>query len=572
MIRRYTYLRGQNTTITPQCGNVATYVRDICVLFVAIFFWPTKITCQQIQYLNPHSISAGFATGGTLFSAADTATYTDSMSSLLTIAHGYNIPTILSSGLWLGGIDPGGNGDFAASTVYRNTDWATGPCSDTYDATYDSLYNKVFKVTQADIAYHIAHYQDNGYQMPYSISAWPGNGRTVHHEQQTLAPYFDVNHNGIYDPQNGDYPNICGDEAIFFMLNDDRNPHSESEGAKFHVQVNILAFDVQNGIASSDTGAINNTVFMKLSLVNCSATNYTRVMLSLFNDYRIGCYENDRAGCDTVLNAFYGYNGGYPDSGCSNGNSYENKVAQGVVFLNQKLYTHAVFNAFADTFNPQRPVPPSDYLRNFQLGFWYDDISEPFTVGGDGFGGQIPTHYIYPGDPLNPSDWSDMTSGTLAGQRAGIGTVKLDSLLTGQTKNVDLAFVSSFVLSSDSTNEITTLKKNLISAQQFYTTLGQCGNEYTGVSSLTSDETTVNLYPNPTSGNLFLAYTISTPTMVEVQITDVSGTIVARESLGELGLGNHTHSLDISQLSQGIYICSVRIGNKFFEKKLVKMN
>ena len=562
------HLIHKDTTIIPWSENVVTCARIVCIVFVAMFLGPAKITCQQVQYLNPNSIRAGFATGGTLFNAADTAVYPDTLSSLLSIAHGYTIPTMLSSGFWASGLDAGGNLKGAASTIYRNTDWTTSPCSDTYDATYDSLYNRVFKVTQTDIAYHIAHYQDNGYQMPASIAQWPGNGRATFHEQQNLAPYVDLNHNGIYDPQNGDYPNICGDEAIFFMLNDARNVHSEFNSAPMGVQLNVLAFDVQSGIPAADSVAINGSIFMKLGLVNCSATNYNNVLFSIFNDYRIGCYENDRAGCDTIPNSFFGYNGSYPDNGCASGNSDSNKVAESTVFLNEKLYSHAVFTAFAD--NQSYPWPATAATaRNYQSGAWSDGTD--FTIGGDGYGGNTPTHYIYPGNPLDTSDWSDMTSGTAPGRRAGIGTIKLDSLSSGETKNVDVAFVSSFLLSTDTTNEITDLKQRIASVQSYYSSFNQCGREYTGVREAETDEITYSIHPNPASDFVQLDFSLANSANVSIQITDIAGKVVDREPLGMLASGTYSHRINITGFSKGMYFCNLLCGTHTTTQKLIKI-
>ena len=81
---RYTnsYMLHKNGS-SPRLPNMATYRRVSCVLFVAVFLRVFSAQSQQVQYLNANSITAGFATGGTLFNAADTATYTDSLSSLL---------------------------------------------------------------------------------------------------------------------------------------------------------------------------------------------------------------------------------------------------------------------------------------------------------------------------------------------------------------------------------------------------------------------------------------------------------------------------------------------------------
>src|SRR5579863_1094874 len=105
----------------------------LSALVVLLFPWSNRTKAQGVEYLNTGSIKAGFSTGGTLFNAADTATCTDSLSSLLKFEHGYEIPTILSSGLWVTGLDAGGNLKGAGSTIYRNRDWFTGPVSNVYD-------------------------------------------------------------------------------------------------------------------------------------------------------------------------------------------------------------------------------------------------------------------------------------------------------------------------------------------------------------------------------------------------------------------------------------------------------
>ena len=47
--------------------------------------------------------------------------------------------------------------------------------------------------------------------IPESIRDWPANGNSA--QDQFLAPFFDQNGNGYYEPEQGDYPdyNITGD-------------------------------------------------------------------------------------------------------------------------------------------------------------------------------------------------------------------------------------------------------------------------------------------------------------------------------------------------------------------------
>lgn len=62
-----------------------------------------------------------------------------------------------------------------------------------------------------------------GYQVPANIANWPGNGEVAFGYDANLAPYHDVNNNGIYDPAQGDYPKFLGDEALWMVYNDRGN-------------------------------------------------------------------------------------------------------------------------------------------------------------------------------------------------------------------------------------------------------------------------------------------------------------------------------------------------------------
>jgi hypothetical protein len=61
---------------------------------------------------------------------------------------------------------------------------------------------------------------------------------------------------------DGDYPLIRGDQALFFIFNDDRNVHSETQGNKLKAEIHGMAyvFDLPG-----DT-AFNNTIFMNYKI------------------------------------------------------------------------------------------------------------------------------------------------------------------------------------------------------------------------------------------------------------------------------------------------------------------
>ncbi len=71
------------------------------------------------------------------------------------------------------------------------------------------------------------------------------------------------------------------------------------------------------------------------------------------------------------------------------------------------------------------------------------------------------------------------------------------------------------------------------------------------------DTFTFSLYPNPTSGVIF----IQGKDIKEVEIYSITGQKVFQ---------TNDHRFDISQLSSGIYIARIRTGNKLVIKRIVK--
>ncbi|MFT4522925.1 MAG: hypothetical protein ACI8ZN_001877, partial [Bacteroidia bacterium] len=78
-----------------------------------------------------------------------------------------------------------------------------------------------------------------------SINNWPGNGNASKGEPTLIAPFKDLNGNNIYEPANGEYPLIRGEESHFAIFNED-GPHGESEGTKMKIDVKTLISSFEN--------------------------------------------------------------------------------------------------------------------------------------------------------------------------------------------------------------------------------------------------------------------------------------------------------------------------------------
>ncbi len=257
---------------------------------------------HTVEFLNANNVNAGFGVGGNLFSQKDSFAINNGSSdsthwALLWVPKDMNTRAMYTASLWMSGFDAGQNLHCAAQRYsFIGPEFYDGPLVANYDSAYDSFYKRVFKITRSQIAHH----QSLGTvvipsQIDSAILFWPGKGNpyvaanygvTI---SSRLAPFVDMNGDGIYDPKHGDYPDICGEQAVFFVFNDDRGPHNQTTGDKLGVEVRGLAeVFVDYGSNRFAKQAINNTVFVNYEVENKSANNYHDFYLGMFEDTDLG--------------------------------------------------------------------------------------------------------------------------------------------------------------------------------------------------------------------------------------------------------------------------------------------
>jgi len=247
--------------------------------------------------------------------------------------------TIYNNTLWMGGMvdttlylagQRYGQGP-TTGNAYTHVDFFPGPVMDSsgYSLTQDTTWDYIWNLKRSDIDYHKLHWNDNGYIPIHDILTWPGNGNVSLGQAARLAPFFDRNNDGIYNPYDGDYPLIKGDQSLFFIFNDDRNIHSETDGRKMKVEIHGMAYAWD----MPEDSAFNNTIFLNYTFFNRSNRTYTNTYLGTFTDFDIGWYLDDYVGCDVDRSSYYGYNGTPVDGNGQPGAYGENPPAQSVTFL-----------------------------------------------------------------------------------------------------------------------------------------------------------------------------------------------------------------------------------------------
>ncbi|MGD0711878.1 MAG: PKD domain-containing protein [Bacteroidales bacterium] len=408
----------------------------------------TKIAYSNLDINN---INARFNSEGSMF--------WDFVDAKYEVPKGSGKSTIYSGTLWIGGYDSKHQLHLAAKGEDRKgNDFYSGPVMKTekYSAVQDSLWNQVWKVTKKEIEYHKAHWKDNGYSVPTSIADWPGNGDISLGQAANLAPYVDVNQNGTYDPKNGDYPLIKGDEAVFFIFNDDRAKHAETQCKKLGIEVQAMAYAFD---APKDS-ALNNTIFLNYKIINRSKDTYDSVYVGLLTDTDIGNSSDDYIGCDPGLSTFFGYNGKDFDEGMYGYGKYP--PAQGTTFLSEKM-THFTYYNNLGIGNPiaQDPANGNDFY-NYLRSIWKDNSHA--TYGGIGIGGKTLCNYMF---SESYGGWNEYSAGNQPGDRRGLGSIGPFTFKAGETKNIDIAYITAFDYSGNMLS-VDLLKQRVVKIKAYY--------------------------------------------------------------------------------------------------------
>jgi hypothetical protein len=473
---------------------------------------------------------------------------------------GYEVPansgvqSIFSKSLWMGGFDQ--NGELhVAGERYRQigADYYAGPVSDTvhYNQDFDVLWNRVWKLNKSDILYHEANWPEPGYEPIENILLWPGNGNAELGQAELLAPFFDRDNNGIYNPYNGDVPLIKGDQAIFFIYNDDRS-HGESKGKKLGAEIHAMFYAYDR----PEDSALSQTVFGSFNIINRSQKDYSDFYTAFFMDFDIGYAYDDYIGCDTTLHSAFAYNGNAID-GDGGAETYGGfPPAQSFTCLNYDMDAFMYFNN--TDVNPAMRDPTHAYqYYNYMKGIWKD--STFLTYGGNGYGGEIPVNYIFPGDPAEPDEWSEVSAAFNPFDRRGLishGPIQFNA---GDTLNLDFALVFARDYEGDHLTSVALLKDRIQQVKDFY-------QEALGVEEIHQDSPALKVYPNPFSDELFVE-TASFSNTINWSIINMLGNTVSDGKAHNQPL----LQLDVKNLRTGIYFLRISDGKQVGTSKIVKM-
>jgi hypothetical protein len=136
---------------------------------------------------------------------------------------------------------------------------------------------------------------------------------------------------------------------------------------------------------------------------------------------------------------------------------------------------------------------------------------------------------------------------------------------TDQFELWDTTVIQMHRYTGDSLTTITGGHQRLYSSTFIYNSSVNC---FTGISEQTQEAHLI-VYPNPTTGITTVEVQISLNTESEIEIYNLSGSVVQREKF-ILTSGDSKKQIDISNLANGIYLLKVTANNEYKTIKVVK--
>ena len=285
------------------------------------------------------------------------------------------------------------------------------------------------RVLKQEIINHKLNFNNSCYSTPGGIKDCPAYGDPVAGISIDLAPFFDFNNDGGYNPQDGDYPIIKGDEALYWI----NHPSDLNLELEYHWM--MYGFN---------SPTLDQTIFLQHNIVSKASTVFDSLKIGLFIDADIGNARDDYMGSDSLNNLLYFYNGDQFDEERLGFNGYGNtSPAVGIKFLSDSMENSIYFTSS----NLANGVPYSvQHWMNFMNSKWKDGQS--IKYGGDGYqssgASNLTTNYMYTGNPVAQTGWTEaMPGGGQAsnppGDRRLFGSMPYFSLQPNLRKTIEIA-------------------------------------------------------------------------------------------------------------------------------------
>ena len=364
-------------------------------------------------------------------------------------------------GLLAGGVDASDGVHFAASVFSTGgVDFYSGPLVDPVygtDLETCTFFGRAWKVSAAqiaDIQNKFAQGDLTVNDIPINILEWPAKGNHRLGDfapDYDMAPFYDENEDGNYDPMDGDHPIALVEnpafiplEMIFTVYNGSGGGAAHGESGGFDIRMEFHQVDFVTRCASASI--LDHGVFSRIRYIYKDDE-------PLF-DFKMGLFQNQLFPHPNCLGGGFseelgaGYNYYWKDNeGCAFFNELEGALLDpghsfiaAVVHLDHEPESSLMYY---DLERPRgKPRFAGDY-HNLLSARWLD--GESLVEGGIGYPQDSldldTTVFAFSDFPDDPDGWSmaNVAEVEMLNHHAVTNMVSVDTLLPGDVGSVDFA-------------------------------------------------------------------------------------------------------------------------------------
>lgn len=450
--------------------------------------------------------------------------------------------------LWIGGFDTQGQLKVAAQThgLGDNRDFWSGILNQSNQCSpvVSAAWNHVWKMTRTDIEqFRAAYNSGNPSNIPASVREWPAagnvnakgaNGTDIYQYMipgRQYAPFIDADADGIYNPTQGDYPKIQGEQMMWIAYNDmvDVKQSTGSLGIGLEIHASMWCYK-RNTIA-------DNIVFVKYDVHNRGNLKLDSCKMALWANPDLGELEDDYAGVDTLRGMGYVYNSQPTDgSGQPGSGTYgANPPAAGVLFLQNHGFNSFLVNR---GFLPYEQTEPHNAAEFYKVMTGHTIMGTPINPIFDN------NYFMFNDKPgTGPDDECTLNNGP-SDRRFTMAT-GLFTLLPQSTEQVTMAFFISPDAGGCPNVDLTGLNATADTARNLFDSPPPSPTSVTPISRVP-----FRLYPNPTSDELILEAPKAFGPRTSCKVFDMLG----REVLSPRHINANRIVLHTKALASGVYL------------------
>jgi hypothetical protein len=482
-----------------------------------------------------------------------------------------------SGSLWMGGYDPSHTLRCAA-TSYRTLgqEYWPGPLQGSNSSiTYAESENwaLIWKINKSDIAAFLATPVHTLANTDPMILEWPAKqnlyarGRTgmLLSITEDMAPFVDVDHDGVYNALQGDYPDMKGDQMLWFVFNDNGpSPHNEiTNTLPLGVEVKAIVY------AYSSNTSLGNMLFYEYTLKN-KQQDLDSFALGLFADLDLGSSTDDYVGFDSSRNMAYQYNG-RPTDGTGAPSEYSDSIPtigiRMLEFSGNDCSNRNSLGSFMYIMNaagPRGDAASETDVYHYLNHTWRDGspLVAPYSdswgphVEGYGAGGPS-TRYVYDGDTFGVASfgWTECLSQNMFADRRFVIASPPVNLSVGDTLKFSFALVAS---NRKKNNGCPYYSLSGLNAVSDYAQAAFCNPGLTSLSTVNADKE-YQLFPNPAKDKLTIKGGGQSTSV------NVYSALGQKQDISYKSNGNDVE-LDMSVLAPGLYTVIIQAKGRIASK------